>query len=148
ARTAARARAAAPCRRRVETMNAVLTKLEKLQALELKVLEYAKSPLLLAVRLYWGWQFFQTGSGKLHNLEKTTEFFASLGLPFPQLNVYMAGTTEAVGGLLLLVGLGSRVITIPLVFTMLVAFATAHRDVALDVFNNPDKFVTADPFLF
>jgi hypothetical protein len=29
-----------------------------------------QSPLLLAIRLYWGWQFFLTGKGKLMNPEK------------------------------------------------------------------------------
>src|SRR5580704_14597670 len=67
-----------------------------------------QSPLLLALRLYWGWQFFETGKGKLMNHEKVTEFFQSLHIPFPSFNVYLAGSTECFGGLLLLVGLGSR----------------------------------------
>jgi putative oxidoreductase len=39
--------------------------------------------MLLGVRLYWGFQFAQTGWGKLHNLVKITGFFASLNIPFP-----------------------------------------------------------------
>ena len=42
-----------------------------------------QSPLLLAVRLYWGWQFVQTGWGKMHNIVEITGFFASLNIPFP-----------------------------------------------------------------
>ncbi len=42
-----------------------------------------QSVMLLAVRLYWGFQFAQTGWGKLHNLAKITGFFASLNIPFP-----------------------------------------------------------------
>jgi putative oxidoreductase len=125
-----------------------LAKIEKLYGLRLKLLEHLRSPFLLAIRLYWGWQFYETGMGKLQHVERTTQFFASLGLPMPELNVYMAGMTEALGGLLLLAGLGSRVVPIALCFTMLVAYGTAHRDVVGKIFENPDDFVSAPPFLF
>jgi putative oxidoreductase len=107
-----------------------------------------QSPLLLALRLYWGWQFFETGKGKLMNHEKVTEFFVSLHIPFPSFNVYLAGSTECFGGLLLLVGLGSRLVSLPLIFTLMVAYATAEIDTVKNIFADPDKFVTATPFLF
>ena len=103
---------------------------------------------LLVIRLYWGWQFHITGMGKLSNIPKVTGFFQSLGIPFPGVNAYIAGSTECFGGLLLLLGLGSCVITIPLIFTMIVAYITASPDVVKNIFHNPDAFVTADPFLF
>lgn len=40
------------------------------------LLEKLQSPFLLIIRLYWGWQFFLTGKGKLMNLDKTASFFA------------------------------------------------------------------------
>ncbi len=129
-------------------MNALVSKAAKLHALEVKILEHLQSPFLLAVRLYWGWQFFQTGWGKLNNLDRTAQFFATLGLPAAKLNALMAGSTEAFGGLLLLLGIGSRIITIPLAFTMIVAYGTAHRDALKKVFEDPDGFVTQAPFLF
>lgn len=107
-----------------------------------------QSPLLLVLRLYWGWAFFQTGLGKLHNLDRTTEFFQTLGLPLPGLNAAMAGTVECVGGLLLLAGLASRLTAIPLIATMIVAYLTAEIDTVKNIFNEPDKFLAADPFLF
>jgi putative oxidoreductase len=113
-----------------------------------KIASYLPDPLLLAMRLYWGWQFFQTGKGKLTNLNATTEFFAELGLPFAKLNAIMAGSTECFGGLLLLLGLFSRVTCVPLIFTMLVAYGTAHVDEVKGLFSDPDAFVTAAPFLF
>ena len=67
-----------------------------------------QSPLLLAVRLYWGWQFAKTGWGKLHNLAKITEFFASLNIPFPAFNAHFCAGLEFVGGILLILGLGTR----------------------------------------
>jgi putative oxidoreductase len=110
--------------------------------------EYLQSPLLLAMRLYWGWQFFETGLGKLKNPAKVTEFFQSLHIPFPAFNVYLAGGTECFGGLLLLAGLGSRLISLPLIFVTIIAYLTAEIDTVKHIFSDPDKFVSADPFLF
>ena len=52
-----------------------------------------QSPLLLAVRLYWGWQFAQSGWGKLHHLSNLTGFFTSLNLPAPGLTARPASGT-------------------------------------------------------
>lgn len=109
---------------------------------------FLQSLVLLALRLYWGWQFFLTGKGKLLHLERTAGYFASLDIPLPKLNAMMAGTTECVGGLLLLVGLGSRLVSVPLMFVLAIAYATAERDAARAIFTDPDKFTAATPFLF
>jgi putative oxidoreductase len=113
-----------------------------------KAISCLQSPLLLAMRLYWGWQFFQTGKGKLMNLDRTAGFFESLHIPMPHLNAIMAGSTECFGGLFLLLGLGSRVLTIPLIFTMCIAYVTAESDALHAIFSDPDKFVSAAPFEF
>ncbi len=110
--------------------------------------ESLQSPLLLAIRLYWGWQFFETGKGKLMDIPGKTEFFQRLHIPFPKFNVYLAGGTECFGGLLLLAGLGSRLVSIPLIFTMTIAYLTADIDSVKHLFDDPDKFVSAAPFLF
>jgi putative oxidoreductase len=108
-----------------------------------------QSPLLLALRLYWGWQFFVDGKGKLQNLDKVAGYFGhDLHVPFPYFNASLASITECVGGLLLLIGLGSRLVSLPLIFTMIVAYLTAERVALNHIFSNPDKFVTADPFLY
>jgi putative oxidoreductase len=107
-----------------------------------------QSIFLLIIRLYWGWQFCSTGFGKLTHIDKIISFFSTLGIPFPEVNAYLAGTTECVGGFLLLVGMGSRVIAIPLIFTMIVAYATADREAVQSLFSDPNKFTSADPFLF
>src|ERR1700746_3405255 len=87
-----------------------------------------QSPLLLAVRLYWGWQFFQTGWGKLQDIPKVVDFFTSLGLPFPNVTAYLVGESECVGGILLFLGLGSRFISLPLLADMVGAYLTADRE--------------------
>jgi putative oxidoreductase len=107
-----------------------------------------QSPLLLVVRLYWGLSFAQTGWGKLTHLDRTANYFADLGIPLPKLNAIMAGATECGGGLLLALGLCARPAAVPLIGTMLVAYATADREALLAIGSDPDKFVTAAPFLF
>ena len=117
-------------------------------ALLVKGAGYLQSPLLLAVRLYWGWQFFGTGTAKFGDLPAFTQRFTDWGVPFPQINVILAATTETVCGLLLCVGLASRLISIPLIFTMIVAYVTADNEALHAIFSDPDKFVSAAPFLF
>jgi putative oxidoreductase len=107
-----------------------------------------KSPFLLAVRLYWGWQMFVAGSSHLSDVPAMVERFQEWGVPFPTLNVYLSGLTEIVCGLLLLVGFASRLITIPLIVNFCVAYLTASREVVLNVFNDPDAFVSDAAFLF
>lgn len=125
-----------------------MSMMRRAYSMQINLMARVQPVLLLAIRLYWGWQFFLTGRGKLMNLERTAAFFDSLGIPLPMLNAGMAGTTECLGGLLMLIGLGSRMTTMPLVATMLVAYATAHQAELGALFNNPDAFVSAPPFLF
>ncbi|BCU76410.1 hypothetical protein llg_11250 [Luteolibacter sp. LG18] len=103
---------------------------------------------MLAVRLYWGWQFFITGQGKLTNLPKVAGFFKDLGIPLPMFNAVLAATTECVGGLLLMVGLCSRITSIPLIITMVVAYLTADSEAVKAIWSDSNGFVTAAPFLF
>ncbi|MSU24585.1 MAG: DoxX family protein [Opitutus sp.] len=120
----------------------------KLDGLLTTLGHWLQCALLLVIRGWWGWSFFLTGKGKLLNLEKTTAFFTDLGLPLPKLNAILAGGTECVGGLLLLVGLGSRLVSVPLIFTMVVAYATADKEALAAIFSDPDKFTSAAPFPF
>jgi len=114
----------------------------------LGLLSKLQSPLLLILRLYFGWQFFQTGKGKLMHLDKIAGYFATLHIPMPKLNAALAGTTECFGGLLLLLGLGSRIMTIPLICVMIVAYLTADTEAVRNIFSKPDAFLSADEFLF
>ena len=79
------------------------------------------------VRLTLGVVFMGTGWGKLHTLPQVTEFFASLHIPAPAFQARLAACTELFGGILVLVGLATRLAALPLAFTMLVAIATAKR---------------------
>jgi len=107
-----------------------------------------QSVFLLAVRLYWGWQFAQAGWGKLHNISHVIGFFTSLGIPAPAANAWFISLLEFVGGILLAVGLGSRLLALLCVGDMLVAYITADREAFLSFFSAPDKFAAAAPFVF
>ena len=109
---------------------------------------YLQSPFLLVVRLYWGWQLVQSGWGKLHHLDKVTDFFTSLNLPAPGVTAHFVSGLEFFGGLLLILGLGSRLIGLILSVNMLVAYWTADRDALFAVFSDPGKFYNADPYTF
>ena len=80
----------------------------------------------LAMRIYLAPVFIMAGSNKLRHAEYLGPYFESLGIPAPELMVYVAGLTELLGGIALLAGLAVRWATLPLMFTMLVAAATAH----------------------
>jgi putative oxidoreductase len=103
--------------------------------------------VLLAIRLYLGWQLFLIGKGKLLNIDRTAGYFATL--PYvhyaPKLNVILAGSAECFGGLLLLVGLFSRFAGLVVLFTMAVAYVTGEPEALHAVFSNPDKFLKSDP---
>jgi putative oxidoreductase len=107
-----------------------------------------QSPFLLAVRLYWGWQFAQSGWGKLHNIDHVTEFFTSLNIPFPQINAIAVSNLEFFGGILLILGLASKLTGLMLTGNMLVAYITADREALGSIFSDPGKFYAADPYTF
>lgn len=112
------------------------------------IASYAQSPLLLLVRLYWGWQFAQTGWGKLHNLPQITGFFTSLNLPFPAFTAGFIGWVELVGGIMLILGVLSRFTGLVLSINMVVAYWTADRDALKSILSDPGKFYVADPYTF
>jgi putative oxidoreductase len=112
------------------------------------LLSRLQSPFLLAVRLYWGWQFAQTGWGKMHNIAKITAFFTTLNIPLPAFNAHFIAGLEFFGGILLILGLGTRLVGFLLAANMFVAYWTADREALGSIFSDPGKFYVADPFTF
>src|SRR5262249_26780035 len=84
------------------------------------------APLL--ARLVIGHAFFQTGIGKWQNFSDTVDFFRSIGIPAPLANAAFTSSLEVVGGIALIVGLGTNLFAALLSSTMIVALATADRD--------------------
>src|SRR6266851_10100818 len=128
--------------------NSMTQLVERYYRLLIRTSSSLESTFLLAVRLYWGWQFMQTGWGKLTDIGKVIGFFTDLGIPAPVLNAYFVSALEFGGGLLLLLGLGSRLIALPLVIDMIVAYITADREALFSIISNPDKLMGAAPFTF
>lgn len=112
--------------------------------------EFLQPLVLLLFRLHWGWQFYLSGKGKLVNHERTTAFFAALGIPAPELNAWFVGGLECFGGILLLAGFMSRPVAFMLTINMLVAYmsVSADQEALLGMFTNPAAFVDAEPFFF
>lgn len=103
------------------------------------------APLL--TRLVIGWAFHVTGHGKLENLNRTTQFFASLNIPFPHFNAILVSTLEFVGGLFLIIGLGTRIFAALMSFSMIVALLTSDGGEWLQKFPADLTDVTSFTFL-
>jgi putative oxidoreductase len=109
---------------------------------------YLKSPLLLLCRLYWGWGFIQAGLSKLNDIDTFAHSLEKMDLAIPYFQAYLVGYTEFFGGICLLLGFASRLIAIPLIFEMFIAYLVAHTDALKAVFDHPSTFVEATPFNF
>lgn len=129
-------------------MSSAINHVERLNALFVRLMSKLQSPFLLAIRVYWGWQFAMVGWGKLHNLAHVTEFFDSLHLPAPAFTAAFVSSFEFVAGILLALGLLSRVTALGIVVDMAVAYFTADHDALVSIFSSPEKFYGADPFIF
>ena len=84
----------------------------------------------LALRLYLAPIFWMAGISKYNSFEDTSAWFGNpdwgLGLPFPDLMTFLATSTELAGAVMLLFGFGVRWVSIPLMFTMIVAIVSVH----------------------
>lgn len=81
---------------------------------------------LLFIRLILAYGFFNPAMMKIKDINSIAEWFKSINIPFPVLNAYLATGTEILGVILLTLGLFSRIISIPLIVTMIVAIVTVH----------------------
>lgn len=110
--------------------------------------KWLQSPLLLLVRLFWGYIFFTTGLGKLQNISGVAAYFDSLGVPFSVANAYLVGCVEFFGGICLIIGFAVRLMAIPMIGTMVVALLTAAHDATLAIFSDSEGFIVQLPVTF
>src|ERR1051326_1968724 len=129
-------------------MNALNSKIELLYGLLVRIGNTLQTPFLLWIRVYWGWLFLESGWGKLTHTDKVIAFFTDLKIPAPALNAYFNASLETIGGILLILGLASRLISVPLLINMIVAYITADREAFTSFFSESGKFFGADPFPF
>ena len=130
-------------------MNSLMKLIDRAYALFLRAANSLQSPLLLVIRLYWGWQFLQSGIDHIRNMSDFVTFMSSHGVPAPWLNAHFVAALEAGGGVLLILGLASRLIAVPLAVNMMVAYVTADRDNLAAIFSDhAEDFYKALPFSF
>jgi len=106
--------------------------------------------VLLALRLYLAPVFISAGYNKLGSFDSTVAWFGNpdwgLGLPFPFLMAFLAISAELLGGILLLLGLMTRLVSIPLLVTMLVAPSSQETSMAkvLNIASIPGSEASLD----
>ena len=98
----------------------------------------------LLMRLFVGYFFFETGWGKIHNLDTFAQRFAGWGIPFPYFNAVLSAYTELIGGALVTVGLLTRLVAIPMIINMAVAILS----VKLASVSSLSDFVELDEPLY
>ncbi|WP_266159468.1 DoxX family protein [Dyella silvatica] len=75
----------------------------------------------LVLRLGFGYFWLETGIGKVHNLDGFTQRFVGWGVPLPAFSATVSAWTDLLGGLLLMLGLFTRLICVPMIINMIVA---------------------------
>jgi len=121
--------------------------IRRLAGLGLKITGALQFLAPLLTRLVIGVGFYYTGKGKLGDLGKVTGFFTDLGIPFPHANAVFVSTLEFVGGICLVLGLGTRVFAGLLSCSMIVALLTADKDTFGQKFPSDVTDVTSFTFL-
>jgi putative oxidoreductase len=137
-------------RNRKRTMQKIVDLVKSLYQWFVSLADSAQSLLLLLIRLYWGWQFAQDGWGKLTHLDRVTQFFTTLGLPAPGMTALMIAQVEFAGGIFLVLGLGSRLISLALFINMTMAYLSVSDDRVnfSHILSKPDDFYGATPFTY
>ena len=112
---------------------------------------HLQSAVLLALRVTWGFSLAEAGYGHLTHIQQTVDAFKGWGVPLPTFNVYLSGSMELIGGSLLILGLATRLISLPLIFNFLVAYVSASRDTLKELFAGPhikgyDEFISDSAF--
>ena len=103
------------------------------------------APLL--TRLVVGFGFYATGHGKIQNLAKVTDYFTSLNIPFPGANAAFVSYLEYIGGVCLILGLGTRIFALLLSGSMVVALLTADKGDLIEKFPSDVSSVISFTFL-
>ncbi|WP_109123530.1 DoxX family protein [Dyella sp. C11] len=97
----------------------------------------------LVVRLVFGYFWLETGIAKVHNLDGFTQRFVGWGIPFPAFSAGLSAWTELIGGLLIMLGLFTRLVCIPMLINMAVAVSlvVSANLMSLDDYVEADEIV-------
>ena len=113
-----------------------MSKLKQLNQFLKKIGQKSQNLSLLLLRLVLAYGFFGPAVMKWQNMTAIGDWFKSLGYPAPYFNAYMAGTTEMLGVVLLILGFGTRIISLLLIFVMFIAITTVHLSHGFEAGNN------------
>jgi len=91
-------------------------------------------PLLFRLILAYG--FYMPAMAKLEDVHAIGDWFAGMNIPAPYFQAYLATGTECLGVILLILGLGVRIISVPLIITLLVAIKTVHWENGFEAGQN------------
>src|SRR5262245_29701711 len=100
---------------------AIITLIDLLISLPERIAYYFVWLGPLLARLVVGWSFLWSGWWKLNNLQSFTNDFVDWGIIYPQVLAPFVAGLEFVGGILLLLGLFTRIVAVPLAVVMIVA---------------------------
>jgi putative oxidoreductase len=131
-------------------MSDILTSARKVYEVFAAMMTRLQGLFLLAIRLYWGWQFMQDGWGKLTHLDRVAEFFTSLNLPAPHMTALMVALIEFCGGFLFTFGIASRLTSLVLFVNMTMAYLSVPDDRVnfSHIFAKPEDFYGASPYTY
>lgn len=107
-----------------------------------------QSIILLLIRWIWGGQLIWSGWEMLQDIQGTADYFQSLEIGRPLNVAWTVGTIEVVCGVLLVLGLLSRLAALPLVVIFIGAYVTAYSQAIWSLFTDFDNFTKQPPFLF
>ena len=100
------------------------------------VLNNLRSFALLVARLVVAYGFSSPAIAKIKSMDNTINQLVSMKIPMPEVSAYLLAGIELVGILLLMVGLFTRYISIPLLFIMCVAIYLIHFNNGFYAVNN------------
>jgi putative oxidoreductase len=106
------------------------------------------SLILLAARLYFGWGLIKAGWMKFQDIPGTAHFFQGLNIPWPESMAYLVAAVELIGGALLLIGLFSRIVAIPLIILLVTIYVTTESTALKDIYTDVKPFISAAPFWY
>ncbi len=98
--------------------------------------KYLRHFVLLFIRLILAYGFYNPAISKLKDVNGIGQWFESMNYPLPYLNAYLATGTELAGVVLLALGLGTRLISIPLMIVMIVAITGLHWENGFNASDN------------
>ena len=88
--------------------------------------------------------FHGDGMGQASQPRRIPRRFAGWGIPWPHFNAALSAYTEFIGGLLTIFGIGTRLVSIPMIINMLVAILKVN----LMSVNTLDDFFELDEPLY